>query len=226
MKNKVIILPTANGIRAARAFLNLKQLNLAHKCGVNINTIIAIENEKSKPTKELLEVIAQVFIEEGIVFNPDGGFSIDKNFVTVFEGKDGYLKAQKDILSTCATDKSEALFLGVDDRRSSNDVIKNEHLIYKAQIPCRYIMSNGHDYILGPLSEYRTIDSSYFFSNDVVVIYKEKISILSSRNGKDHVRVVVLNDGGIANQMRNYFNYLWAKGVEPTKSSSKQVFFR
>ncbi|MFC1659822.1 hypothetical protein ACFL0U_04620 [Pseudomonadota bacterium] len=221
-----IVLPTASDIRAARAYLSWKQLNLAHECDVNINTIIAIETEKSKPTKELLETIAKVFMQEGIRFSPNGGFLVDKNFVSVFEGKDAYSKAQKDMLTTCSVNKDEILFLGVDDKKSGSEVLKNEGLLYKNGIPCRYIISSRDNYILGPLDEYRQVDPSYFFSHDVVVIYSTKIVLTSEREGEEGYKVVLINDKGIANQMRGYFNYLWNNGKKVTRTTAEKTLFK
>lgn len=227
MDTSFLVLPRPADIKGARSSLDWTQMELAHRCGVNTLTIAYIENRKSKPSKKLLEKITQVFMAEDIYFHPEGGYKVDANFVKVFEGEDGYLRAQEDVFKACLQNKDEVLFLGVDDERSGSRVIENESKIYEAGIPCKYIMSKDKDYILGPLEEYRKVDSSYFFSVNVVVIYKYKTSFLS--NGEDEkssARVVVINDKGITEQMRRYFNTLWDKGDIPKKSSAKQIFFR
>ena len=131
---------------------------------VNVATIIAIENSQSKPKKELLDKIAEIFVEQSLRFQPQGGFIVDKNVVTIYEGKDGYLKVLEDILQTCGSTGEEVLFLGSNDRRSSNEVNEMHKKIYEVKISCKYLISNKDNYVLGPLEEYRQVGEEAFFS--------------------------------------------------------------
>lgn len=222
-----IILPTPNGIRAARAFLSWKQLNLAHKCDVNVRTIFSIENGKSKPTKELLEKITRVFLEEGIKFKSNGGFDVDKDIVTVYEGEDSFLKIQKDILRIC-NDKDEVLIIGNDDSKCTKAIIENDKKLYEADIYPKSLIAKGNDYIIGPIEDYRAVSKSSFVPADFSIIYKDKVAFdLQEKKGKKIIeKILVLKEETINTKMRNYFWNLWENGEKIKKSSTKQIFFK
>lgn len=224
MESTFLVLPKASDIRAARASMGWSQKELANKCNVSQVTIATIETEKSHPSKELLERIAGIFMGEDIYFLVNGGFKVEKNLVKIFNGRDGYLEAQDDMLKTCINNKEEILFLGIDDKKSSQEVIERKKQIYEAGIPCRYITSLSNDYCLGPVEDYRQIDPSYFFSSNVVAIYGNRFIFTS--NNKTGLKSVLISDEGIVEQMKNYFENLWSKGSEIKKSSAKQIFFK
>lgn len=225
MVSQYLVLPEYQDIRGARSYIGWSQTEFAVKTGLTLGSITKIETGKQKPTKETLDEIAKVFLEEGIRFHPNGGFQIEKDTIKIFEGLEGYAKIQEDIIRTCIKDNSEALFLGVNDKKSTRLTIDKEKEIYDTGVICRYLVSTDDEYILGPLEEYRKIDPSYFFSNNVVVIYSNKI-VITSVSEKIVVRCVLISDDGIAEQMKQYFDNLWSKGKIITKSSAKQIFFR
>jgi DNA-binding XRE family transcriptional regulator len=229
--NNMLVLPTADDIRAARAFLNWKQLNLAYKCDVSIKTIMSIEKEQSKPTKELLETIAKVFLEEGIRFHPERGFIVDKNVVSIYEGREGYLKILKNVLETCEPMKDEFLLLGADDKRSSREINQMYKKMYDIGIKFKILIENNSNYILGPLEDYREVDKNSFLSKDVILIYKDKIMFVSQVEFKNNqydgiAKLLLIKDGGIAEQFKTYFNHLWNNGNKPNSSCAKQIFFK
>jgi transcriptional regulator with XRE-family HTH domain len=231
MKND-LILPKPADIRAARANLNWKQMDLAYKCGVSIPIITAIEMEKSKPTKELLEKIAQVFMEEGIYFLPKGGYQVEKRIVKFYDGTSAFARVLEDVLKVCVLEKCELLLLGDDDFRSSDEVNGVYKKIYSAGIPLKYLIAKENDYIVGPIEEYKQIDPELFLSKDVVLIYGDKIMFFTEIEGNlktyelTKVKIIVIENAGMAEQFRAYFYRLWEKGKKPTKSSVKQILFR
>lgn len=224
MSSSYLILPKAADIRGARAYLGWTQKEFADRCGTSAVTVTTIEKEKSKPSKELLERMAHVFMAEDVYFHTDGGYKIEKSLVKIFDGKDGYLEAQKDMFKTCSLNKEEILFLSIDDSRSSDDVIANKKKIYEAGISCRCIISNTNNYILGPLEDYKQVDSSYFFSDNVMAIYGNKVSL--AIKGDKGVKSICINYDGFANEMKKYFNHLWNIGKVVKKSSVEQVYFK
>jgi len=220
-----IILPTPADVRAARVYLDWGQNILADKIGVNVYAITSLETGRHKTGTENLKKIAEVFLSEGIKFNSTGGFNIDKNIVTVYEGKDCYLKLLDDIITTCAEDKKEVLFLGSDDKKSSQKYIDAENKIYASGIPSRNLVNINNDFILGPLKNYRQINSNYFMSNNVVAIYDTKVAFPSAINKQGtSTKTIIINEAGITNQLKNYFNNLWEVGKIIRKSSTKQIF--
>jgi DNA-binding XRE family transcriptional regulator len=226
-----LVLPKPADIRGARAYLNWKQMELAYKCGVSIPTITAIETEKSNPTKELLEKIAQVFAEEDVYFLSSGGHKVEKNFVKMFKGRGGPVKVLQDVIKVCGAEKDEILVLGSDDSRSDDGVNKMYQQIYKIGIGVKLLMDNDNNYILGPLEDYRCVDKEYFLSNDAIYIYGDKIMFVSEPKFKEgeydgNDQALLIENAGMAEQFRAYFYRLWEKGKKPTKSSVKQIFFK
>jgi len=223
-----LVLPTADDIRGARAFLNWKQISLAHKCDVNPSTLTAIENEKSKPTKELLEIIAKVFLEAGIKFNTDGGFSINKNVATIYEGNDCFLKVQEDILNTCSINEEEVLMIGNDDRKCDERIIGKDKELFKAGIYFKSLVEKGNNYLIGPIEDYRSIDACFFVPASFTIIYGNKVAfdLWEEKKDKKIQKIIVLQENIINQNMRKYFNYLWEMGKEINKSTTKQLLFK
>ena len=122
MVSQYLVLPEHQDIRGARSYVGWSQTEFANKIGLALNSVTKIERGLQKPSKENLEVMARVFLEQGIKFQPNGGFHIEKESVKIFEGRDGYLKVVKDAMEVCAINKDEFLLLGADARRSSDKV--------------------------------------------------------------------------------------------------------
>lgn len=222
-----LVLPEPADIRAARAYKAWKQMDLAYKCKVNISTINAIETEKSKPSKELLDTIATVFAEEGVYFLPGGGHKINKNILTVYEGSDCLLRLQDNIIQTLQNKKDKVvLVLGDDDEKLSPEEIEKDKEIYNAGIHFKSLISKDNDYIMGPLEDYRRIGKEHFISKDDIIIYDTKIVLpVNVKNGIAE-KLIALDDKDMSDWFKRYFNHLWEKGGRVTKSSVKQVFFK
>ena len=65
---------TPGQCRAARAWLNLPQQELASLAGVSRSMIKDFEGEQRTPTKNNLKALVQVFVQNGIDFTNDAGF--------------------------------------------------------------------------------------------------------------------------------------------------------
>jgi len=212
-------------IKAARNYLNWTQPELAVKVGCNTCTISTLESGKHIANKTLIKKIAFIFSKKGIKFSPRGGFLVEQDVVNVYEGNDCYLKLQEDILETCEP-MEEILYLGCDDKKSTQEIIENEQKIYNAQISCKYLIAKNNNYIIAPIEDYKTIDKDYFLSSDVIVIYKNKIAFASAINEEGRSeKVIIINDINIAKQYKKYFYRLWNKGKKITKSRTKQIIF-
>jgi len=224
-----LIIPTRKDIKAARNYLEWSQKKLGVKCSSTEYTINSLETKRHKPTKDLLDRITEVFAGEGIKFNANGGFRIEKEIVEIFEGAESPIKLLNDVLSTCIFEKNEVLFLGSDDQRSSDKVLNIQKKLYEENIPCKYLVSNTNNYILGPVDEYKKIDKTLFLSKDAILIYKNKISFLVGNNKKDklkEVKNIVINDEDLTEMFKKYFYRLWDNGKKIEKSETKQMFFK
>lgn len=231
MLKKYLNLPNNKDIRAARSYLDWSQGRMANKVGLNLSSITKIEKGKQHPTKEHLEKIAEVFFEEGIKFHKDGGFEINNNIITIYEGTTGYQKVLEDALITCTTNKGEILFLGNDDKRSNKEINEIHKRMYEVKIQHKLLVPEDNDYALGPIKEYRQISKDFFLSKDVITIYGNKIAFFAEEEGDlenyklTKVQIIVIESAGMAEQYRAYFYRLWNKATPLTKSSAKQIFF-
>jgi transcriptional regulator with XRE-family HTH domain len=231
MFGKNLVLPNFEGIRAARGYIGWSQTELANKVGLNLSSITKIETGQQHPTKENLDKIAGVFLSEGIKFHADGGFvKLEKEVIKVFEGPDGYLKVLEDILETCGPKKSEFLLLGADDKRSSNKVNQMYVKMYELGITSKTLIDKDNDYILGDISTYRKVNKDLFFSNDVVVIYENKVMFFVQKEDNSNfeysknVKNLIIKDKELAETFRKYFYRLWGKAEKVDKSSQKRIF--
>jgi len=216
-----------NDVRAARNYLNWTQPELAIKAGCNITTIHTLEKGNRITKKNIINKVTEVFAKEGIKFHLNGGFSIDKDTINFFEGKDCYLKLQDDILKTCQKEKETVFYLGADDKQSSKEIIEKEKEIYKAGISCKNLISLNNNYILGSLEDYRQIDSKYFVPIDLTIIYDTKVAFdIHDKNNNQTIKIICINDSVLANKMKEYFLGLWQIAKKPIKSSTEQILFK
>jgi DNA-binding XRE family transcriptional regulator len=216
-------------IRAARAYLNWTQPELAVRVGCNPCTINTLEQGKHAIGKNLSMKIAEVFAKEGIKFNYDGGFKLEKDVVKIYEGEDSYLKILDDIYHVCLNTNKEVLLLGVDDRKSNDKVIEKKKELYKSGIIFKHLISTDCDnYAIGPLEDYRSINIDFFFSKDVVIIYDNKIviSFLDYKNRSNLYDLISIEHIGLYNEMSRYFKNLWVKANKIDKSNTEQIYFK
>lgn len=227
MNSSYLVLPKAADIRGARAYLGWTQMELAYRCGTSAVTITSIEKEKSRPSKELLEKIAHIFMAEDIYFHPDGGYKVEKSLVKVYKGVEGFLEVLEDVIKVCGPDKQEVLFLGNDDSRSDDTINEMHKKIYEIGIPYKFLIAEDSDYILGPLEEYRKVDANFFLSKDATLIYGDKVLLISKDSDPLHTaKSLLIKDEGVFEQFKRYFYHLWNNGKKPLNSSAKQIFFR
>lgn len=231
-KTSNLVLPKPADIRGARAYLNWTQMQLAYLCHVNIATINSIENEKSKPSKELLEQIAKVFDDHNIKFIETGGHIFNKDIIKIYEGLGAYSRALKNIYQYCLETKTEILMLGNDDERSNEEVNNIHKKYYPLGVPVKYLIDNENDYILGPINEYRKIDKKLFLSKDVTLIYEGGVLFFAEEEGNlksyelTKVKIIVIQNPSLAEQFKAYFYRLWNDADLVKESSIQQILFR
>ena len=223
-----LVLPkTKEDVRAARGYLGMKQKEFGIKCKRTEYALNSLETGRHEPKKEFLREIAEYCLGKGIKFLPEGGFRIEKDIVKVYEGEGCFLKLVDDILKTCKVG-DEILFIGNDDRKSSEKIIKKDNELYKAGIYPKYLIEKNNDYLLGPIEDYRAVDSKFFVPNDLTIIYKDKVvfDLCENKKDKKEDKILIIKEMKIANKMRKYFYNLWDKGEKIKKSSTKQFFFK
>jgi len=213
-------------VKAVRVYFGMNQKEFGVACGYTEYSQNSLEKKRHEPKKEFLQAIANYCISRGIKFHTEGGFRVDRDIVQVFEGEDCFLKLIDNILENCKAG-DEVLFLGNDDRKSTKKVIAKDNELYQAGIYPKYLVEKGNNFILGPIEDYEQVDKNCFLSNNVVVIYGNKVAFPSVINKEGiSTKTIVINDEGISSQLKKYFYFLWKIGDKITNSDVKQVFLR
>lgn len=192
-------------LRAARAYLNLKQSEIAEISGVSIQTISNLESEKTDGSERTLRRMRQIYEEKGIVFTAHGmeyqpyKIAILENFMDVLTDAEMSLKKGDEILIHCA-----------DERRNTSVVTEKLKDLRKKGIHIRMTCEEGNLFITGPKKEYRWISSELFASSQIEVTYKDKY-VFHFQDGGSNIFIVTKNKGkaGIA---RRQFEYHWKRG--------------
>lgn len=227
-----LVLPTYKDIRSARSYIGWSQTELANKVGLTLGSITKIERGQQAPSQKNLEKIAKVFATEDLYFLASGGHKVEKSIVKVFEGKGAIMNVFDDLLKTCSKNKDEVLLWGGDNKRSSKEIIAKDQEIYNAGIYFKFLGAKDNNYIYLPLEDYRQIDKSLFLSKDVVLIYKNKIAFFADIEGDlenyvlTKVKIIIIENEGMAEQFRAFFYRLWDKAEKPTYSTTKQLLFK
>jgi DNA-binding XRE family transcriptional regulator len=209
-------------IRAARAWLNLGQQDVAQGIGVSSQTISDIENERTNPKASILADLQNFFEIKGIEFLEDGGVRKSKNFVKVYEGVSCYIDFLNDAHTLLAPKKGEIFFSGANERRSPDFIIEKFRSMRADGISMRSLINKGDTYYMGEQKEYRCISESLYIDTDVKIIYLDRVAWLASWLGTP--RVIMIQDGAIAQEAVRVFEYIWDQSVEPAPSTS-EVFY-
>lgn len=230
MIKKGLVLPNAIDIKTARIYLDMGQEELAKRVGIYKHTLLNIEKGNSSPTVEVLLKIAEYFFARNIVFHNNGGFEVLKDEVaTVLSDENAYITILQDIFDNCAPMNErglggdEVLFLGNDDALSSEKVNQMHQQIYSKGVPYKFLITKENDYILGPLNEYRKIDKINFLSDNVVILYKDKVVFFI---GEVNEKIIIIRDKDLKDKLSIYFYSCWNSAEECVRSSTKQIFFR
>ncbi len=216
------MLPTPEQIRAARALLKWGQGDLARHSDVSITAIAKIETENQRPTDQTLHKLASAFTENGIEFI-DGGVRKARNFITVYEGEDCYLRLLDDAFLALIKTGGEVLFSAADERRSPPQVIEKLRSLRRSGVKMRSLVKDNDTYLMGDLHEYRWIDEKLFVDGDVKVIFENTVAYFMSWLGIP--RVVIIQDKVIAHENRRIFDFLWNISAKPTHTTS-DVFYQ
>ncbi len=212
---------TREQIRAARAWLNIGQQDVAAGIGVSSQTISDIENERTNPKASILADLQNFFEMKGIEFLEDGGVRKSKNFVKVYEGTDCYLRLLDDAHEVLAKG-GEFLKSAADERRSSKLVIEKLNAMRQDGIAMRGLMRNGDTHLMGPLEEYRWMGDELFTDGDVKVIYGDRVGYLIT--WLEVPKTIIIQDKTIAEEAKRYFEYVWQRSQQPTETTATTFY--
>jgi DNA-binding XRE family transcriptional regulator len=206
-------------VRAARAFLDWSQQELADRAGTARMTIRHIEEGTVQPQRGTLADIIKVFDDQGIEFIGDRGVALRGDQVVRLTGENIFFRVLDDVIATLRGIRgAEALFACVDDRRSPPVVIENYRRLRDAGIAMRSLVKEGDAYLMGKPKEYRCLPEK-FFHNTASVIYGDKFAtmILDAETGEDAGAVIIRNSH-VAAAQRNLFNFIWSVARAPKSS--------
>lgn len=206
----------ARQIKAARAFLDWSQADVAEHAGLTKQTIANLESGHTKAALKSLQAIQETFERSGIRFT-DTGVDMPAFDYFVIEGDGWYTKLQDHILTI--PDCKELIVHMGDDRMSSADVIQRYRYIREAGIKMRNTVEFGNSYVMGTLDEYRWIPKAHY-KNWVKLIYGDFVAMSLDEERK----CIVMHDKDLAEAERNDFNLLWGYLEQPERSTAGERY--
>ena len=206
-------------VRAARALLNWSQQELADNCGMDVTSIRYLETGKTNPSTKTVQKIETAFERASVGMGANGVKLID-NTIYEFKGDNWYLDLLDDVYETLMDQGGEFLVMFADDALSPPEVNARYRKIRNlGHVKMRQLIEDGNEYILGAFPEYKYVPSK-FFSNNVILIYGDKVAECTS----DNTKAVVFNDEINAAAFKNIFEYMWTMGQQPEKTIAKERF--
>lgn len=194
-------------LAAARAYLNLKQEEIAKKAGLTNKTISNLESGKSDGGARTIRRLREAYEDLGIVFTPHGfeyqpyKTAILENFIDVLIDAESTLKKGDEILMFCA-----------DERRNTPEVTKKFKELRNKGVKLRMICEQGNNEITGDKKDYRWVDPELFAAGQVEVIYSDKYLFHFQDEGKNFF--VVTKNKGKTKAAKAEFEYHWKRGFK------------
>lgn len=209
---------TASQIRAARSFFNLEQQVIADHAGVSKMNISEIENEKTTAKSSTIDAIQKFFEMRGLEFTKDGGIRPTSNIVQIFEGNDAYLRLLDNVMEYAGHTKTLLKF-GVDERKSSPEVIQKNRDLRASGISMKNLIENGNTYLLGKVEEYRYMPASVFNDGDVKLVYGSRVAYMMP--WANIPKAIIIDDARIAAEQYRVFDFIWSQSEPATRTTSK-----
>lgn len=211
---------THKDIKSARHYLEWSQDEFASRSGIAVSTIRRIETG-SGISKSTLSKALKTFQKAGIFFLETGGFRVSQDFFQILEGEGCYLDLLDDIHETLKGQSEPALFVGVDEKKSSQAIIQKRKEMIKDGVQSKYLIEEGNSYILGDLKDYRWIGDDFLRMSDVTAIYGNKLAFVSNNNLK---KIIVINDKDITESHRKTFDRVWETAQNPPYTTAKDTY--
>ncbi len=209
-------------IRAARAFLNLTQDQLAEQADLSLQGMQKVERGESHPTARTQKKIVKAFEKRGVLFT-ERGIEYEPNPLYFLEGdtqEEAYLQVLDDVERHLAGRKHPELLIMYSDDSVSPEAVNAAYMRLRAAgIGMRQLVQEGNTHLMAPLDEYRYVPKA-FFINRVTLIYGDHVVTEAGNAFQFAVKVDPVN----ANIQRNTFNMLWSVLQQPTKSTSDVRF--
>jgi transcriptional regulator with XRE-family HTH domain len=222
IKNRVFV--NAHQIRAARAYLNWSQEDLAAAAELSIATIRQIETGHISPRDKTMEAIISALEQSKIEFTPSGVRQRGDD-VTILEGDDCYMQLLDDIYHTTKGKGGEVLFIYADSSLSTEEEILSLNRTRKDGVKWRFLTVEGNNCLTYPIEEYRWLPKK-FFKRNIQVIYGGRVAmgctIDKSRN--QTTKMIIVDSAPLAESTRNLFEFIWESCRKPSFSTAPKVY--
>ncbi|MCP4395176.1 MAG: helix-turn-helix transcriptional regulator [Alphaproteobacteria bacterium] len=216
------VLPTPEDVSAARSYLKWSQEELAKRASLGKKTLTYLENRKTKPTKEVLEKIQQVFLNEGIIFQPAGGFLANQKIIRVYDGHEGVRAFFDDVYNTMKDCGEVICVSGVDEEDFVNarnnagidtDEYRKKMRSLKGVSYKEIISPNADKRFFASRIEYRAMQEEDFVSNVPFYIYGNKVALILWDAGP---QIIVHQNDALVEAFRTQFRFIWQKAIPVT----------
>lgn len=204
---------TAEQCRAARAFLDWGQPELAERSGLTVTTISSFEKGTGNaPSARTMRRIIQAFELAGIDFTSTGGIERKNNLITVLEGENANAELLEDIYYTLREKGGEVLIAGLaepgDENKPLRDfILKHIERLQSANITERILIEEGDTNIIAPAHWYRWA-SVKNFSDTPFQLYGDKLAMIDWGPPQ---QITILHHPLYAQTFRNLFDQAWEK---------------
>lgn len=200
-------------IKAARAYLNWGQEDLADATGISVTTICKIESGQQPPRHQTAKQIQDAFEKKGLEFTEREGIRVITKDVLDFQGPDSFEQFLDDVAQTVKDKggeviialKSPDLFLQ-SDMFSQSCVNKLNQLADVTNMRCLLSESLCSAKII-PSLHYR-IASDMQIGAASYFVYGNKHAILLAE-GDSSLRIVVINCTDLSLSYRKQFSTVW-----------------
>lgn len=212
-------------LKAARALLDWRQEDLAHKSGISLAAINKLEREIVSPRQFTMETLQQTFEREGVEFTEGPGVRMTSDLfrMQVLDGESAPGKLLDDIFMTLKDwpGPKEMLLSGLDESHwlPYSDTVKNhQKRMRENDFGWRALICDGDrhflPYIKSPEKTYRWI-SRELFTQMLYYVYGNKYAMVIFEKP---VRVIIIESKIVAETYRRQFEMNWKNAkIIPSK---------
>ena len=199
--------------RAARAFLNWGQAELAERSGITVNPIVNFERGSgSEPEARTLRKIARAFELAGIEFTSSGGIERRNDTIVMLEGENAVFELMQDVYLSLKDRGGEVLIAGLQEPDASDTaarqaVAKHIERLQSAGITERILTEPDNTNLIAPSHWHRSLAEVNFRATPYQQ-YGDKLAFI---DWEPEQKVLIIHHARIAQTFRTLFDALWKR---------------
>lgn len=206
---------TRRSMRAARAFLDLKQVDVENATGVSAHVLSRYELGKSGLSEKSKDAVVSYYEASGIEFMEYEGIRRKASGPRILEGTDGFKRFIDDVYETmrhggevCVTNVDERQFERWQGHHAHGYLSKMAEI---ENLTFRILVCEGDDYrTAAQYAQYRELPKAYFGDVPTYIYGDKKAEILF---GEDTVTIYLFDNQPLAEAERRQFRLLWEKAL-------------